>query len=74
MTVPVKPPCVEPSEKAFYSYADLQRRWGVSKRTIQREVTRGKLRRSFIAGVARFSAATVQNYERLASRPRQSAA
>jgi IS30 family transposase len=33
--------------KAWYSYAELQERWGVCKRTIQREVQRGRLRRSY---------------------------
>jgi hypothetical protein len=59
--------------KAFYSYADLMARWGVSKRTIQREVVRGRLKRMHIAGVARFSAAVVMSYERQATKARRAA-
>ncbi len=57
-------------EKAYFSYSDLQARWGVSKRTIQREVLRGRLKRAYVAGLARFSSAAVMTYEREAGKRR----
>ncbi|MBX6316131.1 MAG: helix-turn-helix domain-containing protein [Isosphaeraceae bacterium] len=52
--------------KAFYSVAELAERWGVSTRTIYREVARGRLRRKHIGGQVRFAAADVESYERQA--------
>lgn len=52
-------------EKRFYDYADLQRRWGVSRSTIGREVRKGRLRRVLVAGCVRFSAREVSLYEQL---------
>lgn len=51
-------------QKAFYSTRDLTERWGVSRWTIDRMAKDGRLKRSRIRGVVRFSAATVATYEK----------
>jgi excisionase family DNA binding protein len=54
--------------KAFYSIADLTKRWEVSRTTVYREVERGRLKRTHIGGQVRFSAEAVEQYERAATR------
>lgn len=53
----------EPKAKAFYSTSDLMARWGVSRTTIWREVKRGALRQTNVAGCIRFSSSEVLRYE-----------
>lgn len=53
-------------EPKFYTYQELQRRWGVCRMTIHREVKRGRLKKKRIAGSIRFAREDVETYERLA--------
>jgi excisionase family DNA binding protein len=53
--------------KAFYSIAELSVRWGVGRTTIYREVERGRLKKTRIGGQVRFSAESVETYERAAT-------
>jgi excisionase family DNA binding protein len=52
------------ADKAYYTYADLQERWGVSRQTIWREIKQGRLTTCRVRGSVRFSRAAVQGYER----------
>ncbi len=52
--------------KSYYSIPDLVERWGVSRRTIYREIERGRLKRKHIGGQIRFSFVDVSAYERQA--------
>lgn len=56
-------PNAEPKAKAFYSMSDLMTRWSVSRTTIWREVKRGVLRQTNVAGCVRFSSSEVLRYE-----------
>jgi len=53
----------EPKAKAFYSTSDLMARWGDSRTTIWREVKRGVLRQTNVAGCVRFASSEVLRYE-----------
>jgi hypothetical protein len=53
----------EPKAKAFYSTSDLMARWDVSRTTIWREVKRGVLRQTKVAGCVRFASSEVLRYE-----------
>jgi excisionase family DNA binding protein len=50
--------------KAYWSISDLMHRWGVSRSTMYRLATEGRIKRSRVRGSVRFSDATVQAYER----------
>ena len=54
------------AEKAYYSVAELEARWGVSRWTVYRLANEGKIKKSRIVGTVRFSAATVQSFEKKA--------
>ena len=51
---------------AYYSIADLESRWGVSRWTIHRLAKDGRLKKSRIRGAVRFSAEAVAAFERKA--------
>jgi excisionase family DNA binding protein len=54
------------ADKSYFSYRDLEQRWGVSRWTIHRLAKEGRLRKSRVRGVVRFSAATVMAFEKKA--------
>jgi len=51
----------------FFTIRELVERWRVTRTTIYREVKRGKLKRTLVAGSVRFSRDQVEEYERLMS-------
>jgi excisionase family DNA binding protein len=56
--------------KAFYSIADLETRWGVSRWTIYRLAREGRLKTTRIRGAVRFSEVTVSAFEKKAGEQR----
>lgn len=52
--------------KSYYSVADLETRWGVSRWTIHRLAKDGRLKKSRIRGVVRFLSEAVSAFERKA--------
>lgn len=50
--------------RVYYLPEELGRRWRVSRRTIGREVRRGRLQGVRVGGSVRFSAEEVERYER----------
>jgi hypothetical protein len=55
---------MEPPAKAFWSFAELAERWGVKKKTVEREATRGRLRPVYVGAAARVRSDEVERYER----------
>ncbi len=54
----------ESETKAFYTVAELMARWSVSRMTIHRLTVDGRIKKSRIRGAVRYSAATIQSYEK----------
>lgn len=54
------------SRSSRYSLEELAERWAIHKRTIHREVARGRLKKKLIGGRIRFAVDEVERYERVA--------
>lgn len=53
------------SQRKFLTVEDLMERWQVCRATIYAEIKRGRLKKTLIAGCARFAITEVERYERV---------